>query len=209
MHSRLFGCLTKLGAKWAELVQKFVPRSRVRIFRNKRTRSTPFDPKLTFWCISYHLGAFGTVWLPYKTRWKRAELVQKFVPRSRVGIFRNERTRSTPFDPKLGFRAFRTICVHSGLFGCLTKLVAKRAKLVQKFMPRSRVGIFRNEHTRTTLLDPKLMFRCVLYYLGAFRTVWLPYETRCNTGRTSAKVRAMKSHWNFLQRTHPIHPIGP
>ena len=155
MHSRLFGCLTKLGAKWAELVQKFVPRSRVRIFRNKRTRSTPFDPKLTFWCISYHLGAFGTVWLPYKTRWKRAELVQKFVPRSRVGIFPKERTRSTPLDRKLTFLCvYRTIWVHSGPFGCLTKLGLKRAKLLQKFVPRSRDGIFRNERTRSTPLDP-------------------------------------------------------
>ena len=46
MHLGLFGCLTKLGAKQAELVQKFVPRSRVGIFRNERTRSTPLDPKL-------------------------------------------------------------------------------------------------------------------------------------------------------------------
>ena len=114
----------------------------------------PLDPKLTFWCISYLLGAFGTVWLPYETRGKTAELVQKFVPRSCVGIFRNERTRSTP-------------------------------------------------------LDPKLPFLCISYYLGAFRTVWLPYETRCKTGRTSAKVRAMKSRWNFSQQTNPIHPIGP
>src|SRR6185437_10470544 len=49
---------------------------------------------------------------------------------------------------------------------------------------------------------------CVSYYLGAFRTVWLPYETQCKTGRTSAKVRATKSRRNFSQRTHPIHPIG-
>ena len=26
-------------------------------------------------------------------------------------------------------------------------------------------------------LDPKLMFLCVLYYLGAFGTVWLCYNT--------------------------------
>ena len=128
---------------------------------------------------------------------KRAELVQKFVPRSSVGIFRNERTRSTPFDPKLGFRAFRTICVHSGLFGCLTKLGAKRTELVQKFVPRSRIGIFRNERTQSTPLDPKLTFWCVLYYLGAFGTVWLSYETRCRTGRTNAKVRATKLCRNF------------
>ena len=103
VHSGPFACLTKLGAKRAELVQKFVPRSRVRIFRNERTRSTPFDPKLTFRCVSYYLGSFGTVWLPYKTRCKTAELVQKFVPRSRVGIFRNELSRSTPLDSKLTF----------------------------------------------------------------------------------------------------------
>ena len=43
---------------------------------------------------------------------KRAELVQKFVPRSRVGIFCNERTQSTPLDPKLIFLQFV-------LFGCI------------------------------------------------------------------------------------------
>ena len=138
VHSGPFGCLTKLGAKRAELVQKFVPRSRVRIFRNERAGSTPSDPKLTFWCVSYHLGAFGTIWLPYKTLWKTGgSFLQKFVPRSRVGIFCNERARSTPFDRKL------TLCN-------------------------------------------------VLYHLGAFRTIWLPYETLWKTGRTSAKVRTIR-----------------
>ena len=153
MHSGPFCCLTKLDAKQAELVQRFVPRSRVGIFRNERTRSTPLDPKLTFWCVSYYLGAFQTVWLPYETRCKMGR-TSAFVPRSRLEIFRNERTRSNS-------------------------------------------------------LDHKLTFCCVSYNLGAFGTVWLPYETRCNTGRTSAKVRATKSHRNYSQRAHPIHPIGP
>ena len=83
-----------------------------------------------------------TVWLPYETQYKRDELVQKFVTRSRVGIFRNERTRSTPLDPKLPS------------FACLTKLGAKRAELVQKFMPRTRIRIFRKERTRSTPLEP-------------------------------------------------------
>src|SRR6185436_4710029 len=99
--------------------------------------------------------------------------------------------------------------VHSGLFGCLTKLGAQRAELVQKFVPRSRVGIFHNDCTRSTPLDTKLTFWVVSYYLGAFGAVWLPYETRCKTGRTSAKVRAVKSRRNFLQRTHPIHSNRP
>ena len=94
--------------------------------------------------------------------------------------------------------------MHSGPFGCLMKLGAKRAELVQKFVPRSRIRIFRNECTRSTPLDPKVTFCCVSNYLGAFGTVWLSYETRSETSRTSAKIRAR----NFSQRTHPIHPIG-
>ena len=154
MHSGPFGCLTKLCAKQAELVQKFVPRTCVGIFRNECTRSTALDPKLMFWCVPYYLG-------------------------------------------------------DSGPFGCLSKLSAKRAELVQKFVPGCRDEIFHNEHTRPTPLDPKLTFWCVSNYLGASRTVWLLYKTRCLTGRTSAKVLATKSRRNFSQRTHPIHPIIP
>ena len=155
MHSGPFGCLTKLGAKWVELVQKFVPRSRVGILHNERTGFIPLDPKQMFWCVSNYLGAFWTVWLPHELGGKRAQQVQKFVPRSCIRIFRNEHAQSTP-------------------------------------------------------LDPKLMFWCVSFYLGAFGTFWLPYETWCKTGRTSAKVRATKSRRNFFsQRMHPIHPIGP
>ena len=110
VHSGPFGCLTKLGAQRAELVQKFVPRSRVGIFRNERTRSTPFDRKLMSWCTLHNSGAFYT------------------------------------------------IRVHSGPFGCLTKLGGKRAEQVQNFVPRNRVGIFRNERTQSTQLDPKQTF---------------------------------------------------
>ena len=99
--------------------------------------------------------------------------------------------------------------MHLGPFGCLTELGAKRAELVQKFVPRNRIRIFRNKRTRSTLLDPKVTFWCVSNYLGAFGTVWLSYETRSKTNRTSAKIRATKSRRNFSQRTHPIHPTGP
>ena len=82
-----------------------------------------------------HLGPFGFL---TKLGAKRAKLVQKFMPRSRVelvGIFRNERTRSTPLDPKLMFSAIRTIWVHLEPFGCRKKLGAKLAEVVQKFVP--------------------------------------------------------------------------
>ena len=197
MHSGPFGCLTKLGAKRAELVQKFVPRCRVGFFRNERTRSNPLDPKLRFLCVLYYLGAFGAIWLPYETRCKTGRTRAKVRAMKSRRTFRKERTRSTPLDNILTFWCVRTIWVHSGLFSCLTKLVAKRAEQVQKFVPRSRVGIFRNKSTRSTGLYPKLTFLSVLHYLGAFGTVWLPYETRCKTGQTSSKVCASKSRLNF------------
>ena len=147
VHTGLFGCLTKLDAK--------LPQSRIGIFCNRRTRCTPLDPKPTFWFVSYYLGAFGTVWLPYETR-------------------------------------------------CRTGRTSAKVRSMQSH---------RNFSQRTQLIHPpvgpKLTFWCVSYYLGAFGTVWLPYETRCKTGRTSAKVRTTKSRRNVSQRTNPIHPIGP
>ena len=97
------------------------------------------------------------------------------------------------------FGAFRTIWVHLGLFGCLMKIDAKWAEIVQKFVPQSRVGIFRNEQTRSTPLDSKVLISCILYYLGAFGTVWLPSNTQCKTGKTGGKVRATKLRWNLSQ----------
>jgi len=99
--------------------------------------------------------------------------------------------------------------VYLGLFGSLTKLGAKRPEVVQKLVPRSRVGIFRNERTQTTPLDPKLMFWGIWYYLCAFEAVWLPYDTRCKTGRTSAKVRATKSCRNYSHERSQSTPLDP
>src|SRR6185312_15879023 len=112
------------------------------------------DPKLTFWCISYYLGAFGTVWLPHETRCK------------------------------------------TGRTSAKVRASKSRRNFSQRKHPIHHIGF-------------KLTFWCISYYLGAFGTVWLPYETRCKTGRASAKVCATKSLRNFMQRTHPIHPIGP
>ena len=150
VHPGPFGCLKKLGAKWAEKCKSSCHEVASEFFAT----NAPDSPILTL----------------------------------------NRR-----------FGAFRTIWVQSGPFGCLTKLGAKRAELVQKFVPQSRIGIFRNERTRATLLDPKQMFWCVSYYLGAIGTVCLPYESRCKTGRTSAEVRATKLRQNFSQAPDPPH----
>ena len=55
VHLGLFRNYMKLDAKQCELVQlmqRFVPRSHVEIFHNKRTQSNPLDPKLMFWCVA-------------------------------------------------------------------------------------------------------------------------------------------------------------
>ena len=209
MQSGPFGCHTKLGAKRAEIVQKFVPRNRVGIFPNERTRSTPLDPKLTFCCIFHtiwvHSGPFGCL---TKLGGKRAELVQKFVPRSCVRIFRNEHTQSTPFGPKLTFWCISCHFVASWTVWLSSETRCKTGRTSAKFVPPCCVRIFCNERTRSTPFGPKLTFPCISYHLGAFRTIWLSYETRCKTGRTSAKVCATKSRRNFLQRPHSIHSIG-
>ena len=154
MHLGPFGCLTKLGAKLVELVQKFVPRSRIGIFRDERTRSTPYDPKLMFWCVLYHLGAFGTVRMPYETRGKTGRTCK-----SSCHEVVSEFFATNPLDPlhwtlNSCFVTFCIILVHLQPFGCLAKLEAKRSELVEKFEPQSRVGIFRNESTRSTPIGP-------------------------------------------------------
>jgi len=107
VHLAIFYYYTKLGAKRAELVQlmqKFLPQSRIRIFRNECTRSTPLGPKLMFWCVLLCLDAFWIVLLLNDTKWAAlVHLMQKLVPRSHIGIFRNERNRTTPLDHKLMF----------------------------------------------------------------------------------------------------------
>ena len=110
---------------------------------------------------------------------------------------------------------FCTVWLHLRPFCYDTILYAKRVEilqLMQKYVPRSRVGIFRSERSQPTPIDPNLMFWCVSYHLGAFVTVSLLHKTRCKMGRTgtiNAKVRAAKSHLKFSQRMHPVHTIGP
>ena len=152
MHSGPFACLTKLDAKRAETSAKLHATKSRRNFLQGTHLIHPLDPKMMFWCVSYYLGAFRTVYLPYKTQCTTGRTSAKVrATKSR----RNFLQRTHPIQP----------------------------------------------------FDHKLTFWCVSYRLGAFGTVWLPYETRCKTGRTSAKVRATKSCWIFSQRTHPIHPI--
>ena len=61
--------------------------------------------------------------------------------------------------------SFCSIWEHFEFFRYCIKLGAKRAELMlltQNFMPRTRFEFFGNERTRSTPLDPKLMFLCIL-----------------------------------------------
>ena len=147
--------------------------------------------------------------MPYETRSKMG----RTSPKVRVTMsHRNFPQRTHPIRP-IGPKTDVLVCFV--LFGCIRdRLVAiriqcKTGRTSSKVCETKSRRTFRNEHTRSTPLDPKLMFWCISYYLGAFGTAWWPYETRSKTGRTSAKFRATKSRRNFSQRMHPIHPIRP
>src|SRR6185295_4373018 len=117
-----------------------------------------------------HLGSFRN-FMKLGAKWvELVQLLQKFVPRSHVGIFHNA-TNPPHWTLNQCFGAFRSIWEHlESLCNCM-KLVAKHTELVelmQKFVPRSRVEIFRNQSTWSTPLDPKLMFWRISQCLGAF-----------------------------------------
>ena len=160
-----------------------------------------------------HLGPFG--WLT-KLGAKRVELVQKFVPGIRVGIFRNERTRSTPLFPKLMFWCF-SYYLDSGPFGCLPTLGAKRAELVQKFVARSRVGIFL---LRTHPIGPKtnvlvhfVLFGCIWERLVALRNSVQNVPNLCKSSSHEVVSEFFETnapdppHWTLNLRFGAFHTI--
>ena len=151
MHLEPFSCLTKLDAKWAELVQKFVPRSRVGIFCNERTRCTPLDPKPTFWFVSYYLGAFGTVWLPYETRCKTGRTSAKVRATKSRRNFLHKRTQSTPLDPKL---TFWCVSYYLGAFGTVWLPYGTRCKTGQTSAKGRSMKSHQNCSQRTHPIHP-------------------------------------------------------
>ena len=146
----------------------------------------------------------------YKTRCKTGRTSAKV---RATKLHRSFFAMNTPDPPhwtlNYHFAAFRTIWVHLGPFGCLTKLGAKQAELVQKFVTQSRVGIFRNERTRSTPLDPKIK---ILVRFLLFGCIWdrsVALRNLVQNGWNLCKSSCHEVASNFSQRTHPIHPIGP
>ena len=100
-----------------------------------------------------------------------------------------------------------------GTFGTVSLPHKTQSKTGQTGAINAKVRVnFRNKRSRSIPLDPKLMFWCVPFHLGAFGTVSLLHKTRFKMGQPvaiNAKVRATKSRQNFSKPTHPIHTIGP
>ena len=107
------------------------------------------------------------------------------------------------------FGAFRTILIHLGSFFALQYSVQNgqtgeklRAMKSHRNFSQQTQPIRRHWTLNSCVL-------CVSYYLGAFGTLWLPYNTQCKTGQTGAKVRAMKSRWNFSSEHTRSTPLDP
>src|SRR6185312_10633163 len=152
--------------------------------------------------------AFGTVWLPYETRCKTDRTSAKA---RATKTRRNFSQRTIPIQP-IGPQT--DVLVRFVPFGCIRDRLVALQNSVQngpnqcKSSCREVTSEFFTTNASNPL-DPKLTFWCISYYLCTFGNVWLPYEPRWKTGRTSAKVRATKSRQDYSQRTHPIHPISP
>jgi len=117
VHLRPFGYGTKLGAKWANLVQlkqKFVPQCLVRNSQNECSRST-------YWTLSSCFHVFLSIWVhlgPFcyhaKLKAKRAilvQLMQKF-----VRIFATNALYPHHWTINSCFGAFLSVQVHFGPF---------------------------------------------------------------------------------------------
>jgi len=152
-------------------------------------------PNPPHWTLNSCLCASRSVWLylaifHYYTKLgaKRVELVQLCT--SSCHEFTSEFFVMNGLDPphwtiNSCFGASRSVWGHLAMFHYYTKLGTKRVELVQlmhKFVPRSRLGIFRHECTRSTPLDPKLTYCCVSLCLGAFWIVSLLHEAWCKMG---------------------------
>jgi hypothetical protein len=160
------------------LSHKFAKQSRVRIFRNDRTRSTQLDPKLMFWGVSYR---FVTArksmqnwpnWCHYRT-----SLVNKVA---------SEFFATNAPDP---LHLIKThILGRFGPFRYCTKLDAnldEHVPLRHKFAKQSRVGIFRTERTRSNPFDQKLMFWGVSDHFVTARNSMQNWPNSCHY-RTSS-----------------------
>src|SRR6185503_13354513 len=67
---------------------------------------------------------------------------------------------------------------------------------------------FSNKRTQSTPLDTKLLFSCILFYLGTFGTVWFPYSVQ--NGQNWCKSSCHEVASEFLAtNTTDLPPLDP
>jgi hypothetical protein len=131
------------------------------------------------------LGWFGLFHYGMKVDAKLAELVplsHKFAKQTHVGTFRNERTRSTPFDPKLMFWgvAGRFVTTRKSMQNWLNSRhyrTSSPSKVASEFFATSAPGPL--HWTQNSCF-------------GAFRADSVLHESRCKTGRTGAIIAQVR-----------------
>jgi hypothetical protein len=157
------------------LSHKFAKQSRVGIFQNERTRSTPLDPKLMFWGVSDHfvtprkLMQNWLTWCPYRTS-SLKKVALDFLATNEP-------------DP-----------LHLTQNSCF-RCTSDRFVTARKSMPNwtnschyrtSSLNKVASEFLATKAPDPLHWTQNSSF--SAFRTVSLLHESRCQTGRTGAII---------------------
>ena len=142
----------------------------------------------------------------YETRCKTGRTSAKVCATKSRRNFSQRTHPIIPVDPKLMFwcvlfylGALRTVWLRY-------ETRCKTGRTSAEVRARIRIGIFRNKCTRSTPLDPKLMFWCVLFYLGALRTVWLPYKNLVQNGPNKCKSSCHKVVSEFFATNAPDPP---
>ena len=141
------------------------------------------DSKLLFSCILLYLGAFGIVWLPYSVQ-NRQNWCKSSCYDVASEFFVMKAPDPTHWTLNTYFGAFRTIWVHLGLFGCMQHSVQNGSNWCKSSCHEVALEFFATNAPDPPPLDPKLMFWCVSYYLGAFGTFFLCSTTYFKTFQT-------------------------
>ena len=189
-------------------MKMFVSRSRVGIFCNERTRSTPLDSKLMFWCVSYYLGAFGTVWLPLQNSVQNGLKWCKSSCHEVVSEFFATNVPDPPFWTITScFGAFRTIWVHLAQFVALQHSVPNGPNLCKRLCHEVASEFFAtNAHDPPywTLNSCFAVFRTIWMHLGQFVALQHSVQNGPNWCKSSCHDVASE----FFTTNAPDPPYG-
>jgi hypothetical protein len=175
----------------------FCHRNRFFVFHNEHAQSTTLGPKLMFGVVSRN---FVAARHPFRKRVSGCIERTSFCHRINFFVLRNEYAQSTNFGPKLMFG------VVSRNFVAARQPFRKRvSRCIQStsFCHRINFFVFRNEHSQSTTLGPKLMFGVVSRNFVAARH---PFRKRVSgwvSGCIQARVFATGSIYSFFATNMP------